>query len=101
MLPTSLFKESTLANTRKRKAPKNHENSEQSSIEKLPFEEVNIPPSKLMVSSLDPSPTSHWAILHGFSEWFTPSSIRARAHTFGSLHPGDIALTTAFYEQFH
>jgi hypothetical protein len=58
MLPTSLFKETTSANTHKRKAPQNHINSEHNSIEKLSFEEVNIPPSKLMVSSLDPSPTS-------------------------------------------
>jgi hypothetical protein len=45
MLP-SLFKETKTANTHKRKAPQNHENSEHSSIEALPFEEVNIPPSK-------------------------------------------------------
>jgi hypothetical protein len=57
MVP-SLSKETTTANTRERKVPQNHENSEHSSIEALPFEEVNITPSKLKVSSLDPSPTS-------------------------------------------
>jgi hypothetical protein len=36
MLP-SLSKETTTANTRKRKAPQNHENSEHSSIEASPF----------------------------------------------------------------
>jgi hypothetical protein len=41
------------------------------------------------------------AILHGFSAWLTPDSSHVRAHTFGSLLPADIALTTAFYEQNH
>jgi hypothetical protein len=57
MLP-SLSKETMTANTHKRKAPQNHENSEHSSIEALPFEEVNILSSILKVSSLEPSPTS-------------------------------------------
>jgi hypothetical protein len=36
MLPINLSKETTSANMRKRKAPQNHENSEHSSIDKLP-----------------------------------------------------------------
>jgi hypothetical protein len=45
----SLSKETTTANIHKKKVPQNHENSEHNSIEALPFEEVNIPPSKLKV----------------------------------------------------
>ena len=41
------------------------------------------------------------AILHGFSAWLTLDSSHVRAHTFGSLLPADIALTTAFYKQYH
>jgi hypothetical protein len=56
MLPSS--SKETTANTHKRKTPQNHENCEHSSNEALPCEEVNIPPSKLKVLSLEPSATS-------------------------------------------
>ncbi len=53
-------------NTCQRKKPQNHENSEHSSNETLPCGEVSIPPSKLKVSSSEPSPTSaHRDILSG------------------------------------
>lgn len=41
------------------------------------------------------------AIKHGTKHWLDPGSIRVRALTAGSLHPGDTLLTTAFQEQFH
>lgn len=46
-------------------------------------------------------PAILWDILHGFSAWLTPDSSHARAHTFGSLLTAGIALTSAFYEQYH
>ncbi len=40
-------------------------------------------------------------IIQGFSHWFQPPAYRSRAPTFGSLHPPDILLTQAYYEQFY
>jgi hypothetical protein len=54
------------------------------------------------LQQIDTPPIMVQTILHGFDSWLSPSEqTRSRTPTYGSLLPGDIHLTSAYYDQFH